>query len=272
MSLVGSLEDLGLGDILQIVSLSRKSGLLLIQSEDGEGRIVFRGGLVRAAYIKGGPEELGGLLVGPGFVSPAEFEQARELARARGVSLEEVVGECTSLTPERLDSLRREHVERSVLEIFSWGAGEFSFEVRDQIDARDREILMPTGINAQFLTMEATRLGDESGAYEVLDESSANDDPLFSGEAEFADSEPANSGAVESVMIAGEMVVEDRRLTRIDMAKLSAEAEYARVRLEALNADNKALYQRLEAVVGAYCVGLAKGSYHVHRYGASELG
>jgi hypothetical protein len=205
MSLVGSLEDLGLGDILQIVSLSRKSGLLLIQSEDGEGRIVFREGLVRASYIKGGPEELGGLLVGPGFVSPAEFEQARELARARGVSLEEVVGECTSLTPERLDSLRREHVERSVLEIFSWGAGEFSFEVRDQIDARDREILMPTGINAQFLTMEATRLGDEGGAYEVLDESSADDDPLFSGEAEFADSEPANSGAVESVIASDDL-------------------------------------------------------------------
>ena len=42
MSLVGSLEDLGLGDILQIVSLSRKSGLLLLRSDDGEGRIVFR--------------------------------------------------------------------------------------------------------------------------------------------------------------------------------------------------------------------------------------
>ncbi len=49
MSLVGSLEDLCLGDILQIVSLSRKSGLLLIHSEQGEGRIVFCDGLVRAA-------------------------------------------------------------------------------------------------------------------------------------------------------------------------------------------------------------------------------
>ena len=33
MSLVGSLEDLGLGDILQIVSLSRKSGLLMIRNQ-----------------------------------------------------------------------------------------------------------------------------------------------------------------------------------------------------------------------------------------------
>jgi guanine deaminase len=80
-----------------------------------------------------------------------------------------------------------------------------------------------------------------------------------------------DSGAVESVMVGGEMVVEERRLTRVDLAKLSAEAEDARERLVALNADNKALYERLEDVVGAYCVGLAKGPYHVHRYGASNL-
>ncbi len=43
MSLVGSLEDLGLGDILQIVSLSRKSGVLRLRCDGGEGRIVLIG-------------------------------------------------------------------------------------------------------------------------------------------------------------------------------------------------------------------------------------
>ena len=55
MSLVGSLEDLGLGDILQIVSLSRKSGLLVLRSDAGEGRIILRDGQVRAAFVKGEP-------------------------------------------------------------------------------------------------------------------------------------------------------------------------------------------------------------------------
>ena len=49
MSLVGSLEDLGLGDILQVISLSRKSGVLLLRSDRGEGRIIFRDGLIRGA-------------------------------------------------------------------------------------------------------------------------------------------------------------------------------------------------------------------------------
>jgi len=167
MSLVGSLEDLGLGDILQIVSLSRKSGLLLIHSEEGEGRIVFCDGLVRAAYVKGEPEDLRSLLVEAGFISAEEFDHAADMSSGHGVPVVETLCECTSLTQESLDSLRREQVERAVFRIFAWVVGEFSFEVRDEIDPRDREILIPTGINAQYLTMEATRLGDEVGLGEA---------------------------------------------------------------------------------------------------------
>ncbi len=169
MSLVGSLGDLGLGDILQIVSLSRKSGLLMIHSEEGEGRIVFCDGLVRAAFVKGEANDLRDLLLTTGFVADAEFAKASELAAARGVPLDEIIPECTGLTKERLDSLRREHIERSVFRIFSWQGGEFSFEVRDQVDPRDSEILLSTGINAQYLTMEATRMDDEGERSETDD-------------------------------------------------------------------------------------------------------
>ena len=83
MSLVGSLEDLGLGDILQIVSLSRKSGRLVLRSDAGEGRIVLQDGQVRAAFVKGEPEDLQALLVGGGFVAAEAFEAARERAARR---------------------------------------------------------------------------------------------------------------------------------------------------------------------------------------------
>jgi hypothetical protein len=204
MSLVGSLEDLGLGDILQIVSLSRKSGLLLIHSEEGEGRIIFCDGLVRAAYVKGEPEDLRTLLVEAGFISAEDFDRAAEQSSAHGVPVAEKLTECTSLTRESLDSLRREQVERAVFRIFSWVVGEFSFEVRDQIEARDLEILIPTGINAQYLTMEATRLSDEGGRAEedveaaAVEDASAvsevDDGPIFfSGEADSDESSDPES-------------------------------------------------------------------------------
>jgi len=161
MSLVGSLEDLGLGDILQIVSLSRKSGLLLLRSEEGEGRIVFFEGLVRAAFVKGEAEDLRGLLTRGGFLDEEAYERAAEAAAAHGDRVTDVLAKLPNLTKERIDSLRREHVERSVFCMFGWTTGEFSFEIRDDVDERDRELMLPNGINAQYLTMEATRLGDE---------------------------------------------------------------------------------------------------------------
>ena len=49
MSLVGNLEDLGLGDIFQIIFLSRRSGVLSIRGEVTEGKLYFRDGMIIAA-------------------------------------------------------------------------------------------------------------------------------------------------------------------------------------------------------------------------------
>ena len=62
MSLVGNLEDLGLGEILQIVSLSRKSGILALHSKGREGRVVFRQGQVIRATSTTYQESLGDVL------------------------------------------------------------------------------------------------------------------------------------------------------------------------------------------------------------------
>src|SRR5204862_6867169 len=59
--------------------------------------------------------------------------------------------------------------------------------------------------------------------------------------------------AVDSVMIGGRMVVENRKPLTVDLAGLRHKAEAARERLAALNADNRRLYQALEPVVGSYC-------------------
>lgn len=48
--MIGNLEDLPLLDILQIVSFSRKTGYLTIQTAQGEGGIVFSNGLVVSSY------------------------------------------------------------------------------------------------------------------------------------------------------------------------------------------------------------------------------
>jgi hypothetical protein len=163
MSLVGSLEDLSLGDILQIISLSQKSGVLALETTGCDGRIVFVNGLVRGAAIKDGPQDLRGLLVGGGFVSEDEFAAAEEHATSRGCSVVEAVAEVGALSGERVESLCREAIESAVITMFSWTKGDFSFDVRSEPMAGDPELLAPGGVNAQYLAMEGARLRDEGG-------------------------------------------------------------------------------------------------------------
>jgi guanine deaminase len=77
-----------------------------------------------------------------------------------------------------------------------------------------------------------------------------------------------DGSAVHSVMVGGRMVLENRRLANLDLAKLARDAESARERLERLNRDNKALYQKLEPIVGSFCPALAKQPLHINRYAA----
>ncbi len=133
MSLVGSLEDLGLGDILQIISLSGKSGVLHLRADLGEGRILFDQGRIRIAHT--GP-------TAPTLASLGAGEAG----------------------PERLEEILRQQIEESVLCMFSWASGEFSFEVGDVAEhAGDTPCLDP-GLNPQFLALEGTRLADERAA------------------------------------------------------------------------------------------------------------
>ncbi len=76
-----------------------------------------------------------------------------------------------------------------------------------------------------------------------------------------------DGNAVASVMIGGRLIVDNRRVLTVDLARLRDRVEAARERLAAVNADNRRLYQALEPVVGSHCPGLAALPYHIDRYG-----
>lgn len=177
MSLVGSLEDLGLGDLLQIVSLTHKSGVLTIRSSEGEGRVLFRNGAIHAAVLKGAEPDLRSVLLAAGRATPERMDAAVGRARREDVSLRHAVVSEGIAGDEEIEALLRQAVERAVLQMFRWPGGEFDFEV----DGRLVEGVptLEQGISAQFLAIEGTRLLDEGGR---VPEPASEDDP-----ASFAD-------------------------------------------------------------------------------------
>ena len=133
-----------------------------------------------------------------------------------------------------LEELRRGNVEGSVMQMFRWATGEFSFEVRDDIP--DEEIFSSSGVNPQFLALDFTRLADEKGG-EVDDDPSC-DSLVFDGEgdSQVGDgmgaapevSDPAESAvaAVEEAAVAEEAIVTaEEAVTTVEEAAIDASQE-----------------------------------------------
>jgi hypothetical protein len=199
MSLVGNLEDLSLGDILQIISLSQKSGVLELSSDQGCARIVFRSGLVHAALLKGEPNSLREMLIARAVIDPAGYGASFSRAQELGVAVEQTLESDAGIGSDQIVEWIRGAVEAAILEMFTWPAGDFSFDVRNELDPEDPQLVLEIGMNAQYLAMEGLRLRDErerdagdddSGAEEWDPNAITNpgisslEDPLFGDDSE----------------------------------------------------------------------------------------
>ena len=165
MSLVGNLEDLGLGDILQIVSLSRKSGTLSLHSRGREGRVVFRNGQVVRASSSVVCETLGDLLLRKGLIDIGVLKRALLLQQSGDPStrLGTILTERFGVSGGAVDEAVKEQIERIVYSFFAWNEGTFAFELGDDSfgDGPVQASALEKGLNPQWLAMEGSRLLDE---------------------------------------------------------------------------------------------------------------
>lgn len=187
MSLVGNLEDLGLGEILQIVSLSRKSGVLSLQTDGREGKVFFRDGQVIRANSSSRRENLGELLLSRKLV---DFDTLREavLVQQREEEdrrLGEVLSERFDVSRDAIESAVREQVESIIYNFFTWSEGTFSFALGDSEDPGETsfnplQFMLDQGLNPQWLAMEGSRLLDEKiHRGDLLEDEPVEDGPTF---------------------------------------------------------------------------------------------
>jgi len=168
MSLVGNLEDLGLGDILQIVSLSRKSGVLNLGSRGREGKVVFYNGQVIRATSSTHKDNLGHILLRKKLVDVETLKQALILqARSPGRErIGTILSEHFGISRDEIEAVVKEHVEKVVYSFFTWSEGAFSFDLGAQEDPAATQFsplqfMLDQGLNPQWLAMEGSRILDE---------------------------------------------------------------------------------------------------------------
>jgi CheY-like chemotaxis protein len=137
MSLLGRLEDLSLTDIVQIVYLSRRTGVLEIINDDGRHTVLFRGGLVVNASSPELPDLLM-FLVAAGLITRANADIVRrmeEQAIPAGTSLVEM----NLMSKDDLGNAIRQRVLTVMTPLLQSKEGEFNFILSDSMSAFDIE-------------------------------------------------------------------------------------------------------------------------------------
>ncbi len=170
MSLEGNLEELGLGEILQIVSLSKKTGVLSLSSKGRDGSVFFRQGLVVRATSSYFQQSLGEVLIQKGFIDLALLRKALTYQQEHGFRerLAVILVKNFALSQDAVAYVVREHIENIVFSLSSWREGTFrfiaqeSFETVDDTKMDPLQFMLDQGLNPMFLAMEGSRRFDEN--------------------------------------------------------------------------------------------------------------
>ena len=167
MSLVGRLEDLALPDIFQIISLSRKTGSLVVRSRKGTGIIVFKNGQVVQAGSDIIRDSLGNILVSQGMIDSTDLSAALAVQKSTpDKPLGMILVESGAVAVKTIEDVVRQQIEEIISDMLGWEEGFFNFELgevapKDQIEVNTQNFLLKSGLSAEYLLMEGTRLLDE---------------------------------------------------------------------------------------------------------------
>jgi hypothetical protein len=131
------------------------------------GMVVFKNGQVIQAASDGIRDSLGNILVSQGMLTEPGLAQA--LARQKketDTPLGMILVEMGLVPPETLQTVVRKQIEEIIYDLLAWEEGFFNFELgeiapKDKIEIDTQEFLLKSGISAEYLLMEGTRILDE---------------------------------------------------------------------------------------------------------------
>jgi hypothetical protein len=137
MSLLGRLEDLSLTDIIQIVYLSRRTGVLEIINDNGRHTVLFRQGLVVNAASPEHPD-LVAFLQAAELVKPQQASLVRQMEDS-GIPAGVALLEMNVLSKDDLGNAVRQRILNVVTPLLVSKEGEFNFILSESMSPADLE-------------------------------------------------------------------------------------------------------------------------------------
>ncbi len=182
MGFMGRLGDMPFEDIVQMLSMSQRTGRLTLTHAASKAVILFRRGEIAGASCSSVGESLGQALLARNAVTESALALALEVQQRTAPVrlLGSILVEMNAVRPETVEDVVRAQVQSVVNEVVAWTDGAFRFERLEHpeyLDAgfADSEMLLKTGLRADQVMLDAARRLDEA-----VEDGEAESSPVLS--------------------------------------------------------------------------------------------
>jgi tetratricopeptide (TPR) repeat protein len=173
MAIKGSLREASLPDVLQLLSMGKKTGCLSVTYKNNFGYVYFDKGRISYAAIVNRRDRLGDILVKSGAITPEQLDATiAAQSKSRDKRLGDLLVERGFLSRDALHQQITVQIEEAVYFLFTWSQGTFSFEADVLPDAQDFLV----SINPESLLLEGARRVDE---WSVIEKKIPSFDTVF---------------------------------------------------------------------------------------------
>jgi len=175
MALKGTLKEFDVPDILQLISLQKKTGVLTFTRKDGFITLLFEKGLIAGvdAFPKKLGQRYGSVLVKQGKISEAQLNEALAIQKKTNQKIGEILEQKGLIDEEIINEALKTQATEIIFSLFKWKHAEYHFKVYESIN-RDLKTIEP--IPTDSMIMEGVQMLDE---WPVIKETIHNDMIIF---------------------------------------------------------------------------------------------
>ena len=174
MGFMGRLGDMPFEDIVQMLSMSQRTGRLTLTHGPSKAVILLKQGEIIGASCDSAGESLGQALLARNEVTESALALALEVQHRTVPTrlLGAILVEMNAVRPETVEDVVRKQVQTVINEVISWTDGAFRFERLEHPEylnagVTDSEMLLKSGMRADQVMLSAAQLKDEGGTPEA---------------------------------------------------------------------------------------------------------
>jgi hypothetical protein len=160
MAFKGTLREFKVPDILQLISLQKKTGILTFNSLEGFITLIFEDGCIVGidAFPKKLEMRVGNVLVKQEIISSDMLQRALAIQKRTNQKVGEILIGMGLIDEKIIPEMLKIQAVQIVLSLFNWKKGDYNFKVLDKVN-KDLRLLNPIAVDT--LIMEGVQMLDE---------------------------------------------------------------------------------------------------------------